>query len=364
MKNIITILILLLYGINSRGANVTISMGVLTGMDITPANILDFDVISHYQVDKTFKIQGKLQYRNTQHMVYYSANVVLHPGVNRLSGQSIRLQYSSSDLERLLSSGSKPLGAYEYCVTVTASQQVGEEQVAAITEDCVFGNNDDVFLIELNYPEDDAKIREFNPQLIWLVNSPLVGQLQYRVKVAELKPKQSKLSAIQRNNYVLDYQYNNVNALVYPVSGRPLKVAQPYVWTVDAYYRDILIGTAAPWQFTIVEDSLQEALPLTRAYYDFANSREPVVLNVGDTVKLKYNNLKNNMDLPVSIHLLKNGTEKEVYTDKMKLSVGWNYKDLLLRTSKMRHGKTYLLRFKIDGKQYDIPFKYNNVNRL
>lgn len=357
-------LVLFFCCVRGYGSGLTLSLGALTGTDLNIRNMMSYDVISNYPGDKTVRVQGKLQFRNTRHSVSYTAEIVLRPGVNHMAGRNIRLQYSSPDLQRLLESGMMPAGAYEYCVTLSEQQRSQEGNGQQETQDCVFGNNDELFIIELDYPEDGAQIKEFTPQLVWLVNSPLAGQLQYRVKVAEQQPKQSKIAAIQRNNFVLDYKYHTANALSYPVTGRPLRAGQPYVWTVDAYYNNILVGTAAPWTFTIVTDSVEKVIPFSRSYYDFAGSRQAVELQVSDTVKLKYNHTGGAAKIAYTVVLQDKGEEKDVYNSETELVTGWNYKDLVLQRGKLKHNKPYLLRFSIDGKSYKIPFRYYNINKL
>ncbi len=364
VRSLYVFLVLFFFCVNGYGSGLTLSLGALTGTDLNIRNLMSYDIISNYPGDRTVRVQGKLQFRNTRHSVSYTADVVIRPGVNPMAGRNIRLQYTSPDLQRLFESGMLPAGAYEYCVTLSEQQRSQEGNGQQETQDCIFGNNDELFIIELDYPEDGAKIKEYTPQLIWLVNSPLAGQLQYRVKVAEQQPKQSKIAAIQRNNFVLDYKYHSTNALSYPVSGRPLRAGQRYAWTVDAYYNDILLGTAAPYNFIIVTDSVEKAVPFSRSYYDFAGSRQAVELQVSDTVKLKYNHTGGAGKAAYTVLQQDKGTEKTVYSSETALVPGWNYKDLLLKRGKLRHNTAYLLRLHIDGKSYEIPFRYYNINKL
>ena len=346
------------------GSGFTLSLGNLSGTELGLRTLLHYEIYSSYPSEKTVRVQGQLRFRNTRHAVTYTADVVLRPGSNTMIGQPVRLQYSSTDLQRLLEAGAFPAGSYEYCVTVALPQRSQESQREEETQDCIFGNRDEQFLIELDYPEDGARIREYTPQLIWLVNSPLAGQLHYRIKVAEQQPKQSKLSALQRNNYVLDYKYHRMNALSYPATGRALLAGQWYVWTVDAYYNDILLGTAAPWRFIIVTDSVEKVLPFSRSYYDFAGSRQAVALQVSDTVKLKYEHTGGVVSIGYSIVQEDKDGERVIYSGELELHPGWNYKDLLLQRGKLRHKTAYQLRFRIGNNSYALPFRYHNIHKM
>lgn len=364
MKKILLLIICLIASISMYANGVTIMMSRLHAVDITNKNIFDFDIMSNYSTGKRLKLQGKLHFRNSRHVISYVGEITLQPGINSMRDKAIALQYTSNELKQLFSMGSLPSGSYEYCISITDPQQQNESGASMHFQECTFGNNDHVFLIELAYPEDDAKIKEFYPQLTWIVNAPIVSQLQYRVKLTEIRPKQNKITAIQRNNLLLDFKYHPVNSLNYPASGRQLQVNQPYVWTVDAYFKDILIGTAVPWKFTIIEDSAKKVIPLSRSYYDFATIRQQAALQITDTIKLKYDYAGMNTSIPYVVIKQEGGKDAILYEGKMELTPGWNYKNIAVKKSKHKHEKTYFIKFSIEGKTYEIPFKYIDSNKL
>src|SRR5690606_35880718 len=77
-------------------------------------------------------------------------------------------------------------------------------------------------------------------------------------------------------------------SMMYPVYGKPLEKFQPYAWTVDAYYKGILLGGAEPWQFTIIEDSLFTAIPRDPAFVDIKKENGSYNLYAPGKLKLKY----------------------------------------------------------------------------
>jgi hypothetical protein len=201
-----------------------------------------------------------LQYRNNPDLrIEYSFRSRLQPGVNVPEWKSVRpeFRYSSSALRDLFEVYKKlPQGIYEYCVSVQAGDHASEAPPGEVYSQCLYQKSDDLFLITLVEPEDEARIYEYYPMLSWIVNYPFASGLTYRIRVAELKDGQNAIAAVTRNNPV--YQERNLmqTSMIYPVSARPLRKFQTYAWTVDAYYKEILLGGADPWRFTIVEDSI------------------------------------------------------------------------------------------------------------
>ncbi len=340
---------------------VLVNMAPVDGLEITPDNILSFQVQSSMSRSSNTLFKGSIIYKNSNLRINFEFTYNLQPGMNIIPAGSIspRYTYSSTGLKELFETYKKlPQGIYEYCVTVRPDYQQSEIGVEDYTE-CVYHKSEDIFLINLLDPENDAKIYEYNPMLSWTVNYPFASELKYRIRVAEIKKGQNTVTAITRNNPVYDDKNLMQTSIIYPVYGKPLVKDQPYAWTVDAYYKGILLGGAEPWKFTIIEDSLLVGIPTNQSYYEFAASDIKGTLYAVDTLKLKYRSFDNADTLSF---VIRDESDKEVKYKKSEqaLSPGLNYIDLPFETTtSLKHQKKYKISIKNkQGKGFEVPFTY------
>ena len=231
---------------------------------------------------------------------------------------------------------------------------------------CVYQTVNDIFLINLITPENDAQLYEHNPMLSWMVNYPFASSLTYKLRLAEKKDGQNNENAIVRNNPI--FSDNNVfsTSIIYPVTAKPLQVHQPYAWTVDAYYKGILLGGAEAWNFTIIEDSfLTASIPKEIGYLDIRNEQVKDPVYAIGTLKLKY-------DLRVLKHdslllELKAG-DKVVKLKRPYLLAkhGNNRLDIDFTNSpRLKHLKMYTLHITNGKKEnFVVTFKYINPELL
>jgi hypothetical protein len=338
-------------------------------MELTPDNIFNYQVINNSGSSRDVTIHGTVRYKNSSMRFSYSFTTVLNAGVTMFSrdkATSPIWDFSSSALQELFFNYRKlPQGTYEYCVEVSVHNNSGDISGQIPINDCIYQRVDDIFLINLIDPENNAKIYEHYPMLSWIVNYPFASELSYRVRVAELKEGQSDENAITRNNPV--YQDNNVlsTGIVYPVTAKPLEIFQPYVWTVDAYYKGILLGGAEVWKFTIIEDSLLKNIPREQSYYEFATHNGDTRLYAVGELKLKY--LSDLADNVLSLQLLDvNDKEVKLPSNEIKLKAGDNRILIPLKDrSGVKHFKKYNLHITTkDNKSFIVPFVYVNPDYL
>lgn len=269
-----------------------VNLAAVDGLDLTPDNLFNFQVQSMRSAKTHALVQGAIRYRNTGMLIRYSFECDIQPGVNHMAGLALRpkYEYSAAALKELFQDFKRlPQGIYEYCVSVKPDYQVNEVTPGVVYDECTYHKSEDIFLINLIDPEDDARIYEYNPVLSWVANYSFAAGLEYRIRVAEIKSGQQAASAIARNNPVYEEKGLRQNSLSYPVYARPLVKDQPYAWTVDAYYKGILLGGAQPWKFTIVEDSLLQAVARNPAYVDIRREQGKYELYAPGILKLKYN---------------------------------------------------------------------------
>lgn len=348
-----------------QSGQVLVNLAALDGIPITPSNILQYQIQSGLERSSNTKVNGTIKFRNSDMRISYSYTMTLHPGVNIINANTVnaRFTYSSTALKELFELyGILPQGIYEYCVQVLPDYNNGEGDNLRFDE-CLYNKSEDLFLINLIMPEDDAKIYEYNPLLTWIANYPFASLLQYRIRVVELREGQNKEGAITRNNPVYDEKNLMQNSIVYPVYAKPLRVWQPYVWTVDAYYKGILLGGAAPWKFTVVEDSLLTGISKDPSYVDIAKETGTYQLYAPGILKLKYD-LKWALTDTLALQLLNEKGEdvKLKITKELAAKYGDNRYILnFMEEQPLKHKHNYtLLLHSREGKKYNILFQYIN----
>lgn len=346
-------------------AEVLVNLAPVDGIDITPDNILNFQIQSNLTKNSNALIKGTIRYRKSDLKISFQFEYMLRPGINIIPADRIRPQYdySSSALKELFEQHKRlPQGIYEYCVSVKPEYHQSEVTPGPVYDECVYHKSEDIFLINLVDPENNARIYEYNPLLTWTVNYPFVGALTYRIRVAEIKPGQNTVAAITRNNPIYDEKNLMQMSLAYPVYAKALEVNKSYAWTVDAYFRGLLLGGAEPWKFTIVEDSLLTGVPKDPSYVNIRKETGNYSFYAPGLLKIKYD-LEDLRTDSLSLQLLdKNNKEVKITPSALQAVYGDNrfiidFKD----TQPLKHLQSYRLLFHSQtGKTYHLLFKYVN----
>jgi len=343
-----------------------VNLAALDGIDISPDNLFNYQVQSGMSRKTHALITGTLQYRRSDMRLSYRFEYDLEPGINIIPVAAIHPQYtwSSGAFRELFQQYKKlPQGIYEYCVSVQPDYKSTEANPGPVVNECVYHKSEDIFLINLVDPENDAKIYEYHPMLSWTVNFPFASGLTYRLRVAEIRNGQNNAAAISRNNPV--YEERNLAQLsqVYPVYAKALEKFKPYAWTVDAYYKGILLGGAEPWRFTIIEDSLLSAIPLDPSYVDIKQERGSYNLYAPGVLKLKYILEETDRDV-LSLRLM-DKNQKEIKlreTSSLPAVHGDNRFTLDFKSNQpLKHLQVYTLELSSqNGAVYRVLFKYIN----
>lgn len=327
---------------NIYAQNILVNTAHLEGLDITPDNILGFQVQSMETANVNCRIEGTIRFRNSDHVIKYDFTYMIVPGINTFDPAVVHPQwtYSSSALRELFMYHKLlPQGTYQYCVTISPKIPGGDFTPGIKVDDCVFKQSKDLFSITLIEPENDAKIYEFNPMLTWVATYPFVNELTYKIRVAEIKDGQNTENAIVRNNPVYSESNLMANSIVYPVYAKPLRVWQPYAWTVDAYYKGILLGGAQPWKFTIVEDSLFNTFPVESSFVDINIDEGRNTYYAVGLIKIRYTEndfLKND----VTISFIRKG---EVHGEPIIWPVkrGVNFETIDVSKFRLKHNEAF-----------------------
>ena len=320
-----------------------VNMAGLEGLDITPDNMWGFQIQSFANVNTNCRITGSIQYRNANYAIRFNFPYTLKPGVNTFDAASINPQwtYSSTALRELFTYHKVlPQGTYQYCITVAPVLPGGEYVGSGQTDDCIYKQAADLFSITLLEPENNAKIYEYNPMLTWIATYPFAQELTYRIKIAEIRKGQTTESAIVRNNPV--YSENNLtaNSIVYPVYGKPLQVWQPYAWTVDAFYKGILLGGAQPWKFTIIEDSLHKILPDESSYVDINIDKGANTYYAVGQVKFRYEE-QDFLNNELTVNIIRNGSDSASTKFSWPVQRGVNFNSFDLTNTSLKHNEAF-----------------------
>lgn len=344
--------------------SVVVDLSLLTGIELTPDNVHNYRIINNYSELKDVTVSGTIRYRNSGLRASFEYTTKLYPGMNRFSSDVIlnpHWRFSDNALKELFFEyGKLPQGTYEYCVSVALTKLHTENDINDPVYDCVYQTVNDIFLINLVAPEDEAELYERYPMLSWVVNYPFAHALTYRIRVAALKEGQNKESAVMRNNPVFQEKNLLPTNIIYPATAKSLELFQPYVWTVDAYYKGLLLGGAETWQFTIIEDSLLDPKYRHQSYYDFDGHIGETSLNAYGELKLKYKVDKLRDTLYIDIV---NAKGKEILLPENKLGLvnGDNMIRIdLFNDVRLKHNQKYTLNATVNGKKYIIPFTYIN----
>jgi len=340
-----------------------VNMSLLDGLGVTPDNLMNFQVQSNLPKTTHALVTGTIRYRNSDLLVSYKMEYDLRPGVNVLQGSQPKMSYSSPALRELFEQYRMlPQGIYEYCVTITPDYNAGEILPGINVQECVYHKSEDIFLIDLVDPDNNAKIREYHPMLSWVVNYPFASQLQYRLRIAEVKQGQNNTAAITRNNPVYDERNLMQLSQVYPVYAKPLQKDQPYAWTVDAYYKGILLGGAQPWRFTIIEDSLLTAVSKDPSYVDIKKESGFFNMYAPGLLKLKYDLTELRTDSLQLTLLDANGKTVKMKEPSLKAQYGDNRFIInFYETMPLKHLQSYTLVIASQsGRTYRLLFKYVN----
>ena len=341
--------------------NIIINMAPIDGMAITPDNIFNY----HIQCTGSGPVQvkGSIRYRNSSMSMSYSFPYTLRQGINIINIDDIHPQWqvSSTSLQELFFTYRVlPEGTFEYCVTVTPSNTLKENK-NNIFDECLYHRSEDVFLINLIYPENKAKLLEYNPMLSWVANYSFSSELTYRIRVAEMKQGQNAANAVMRNQPIYDESNLMQNSIIYPVYAKPIEPNKWYAWTVDAYYKGLLLGGAACWQF-IIQDSIPPEVKTERSYIDIARETGTNHLTALGTLKLKYV-LDERMNDSLYLELFNDQNQKcKLSTTSLNAKYGDNRYELDLKTgSNLKHLAPYTLIIRTKtNHEYKLPFQYIN----
>ncbi len=329
-------------GLLAQSGMIYSDLNGLEGIALHPENVLSYKIINNSGKTIPVRVRGMLSLKSRPIRLQYEINKTLYPGENTFSeGEKKSVNWMSNEpaLKSLfLTHGNLPQGTFEYCVDLQP-QGTGNEQGATEAESsCIYYTQDDLFAINLIDPEDKAVVYEKYPVFSWVASYPFASELTYRIRVAEQKPGQNPANAIARNNPMWQDNQLSATTAIYPVTGRPLEYGQPYVWTVDAYYKGLLLGGAETWRFMLVEDSLLKDLPRETSYIDVNKDKGINKYYLVGNMKLKYSE-KEFVKNQVTISILRKGKPVLSKSILWDIKRGDNFFEYDLNKANIRHSQ-------------------------
>ncbi len=346
-----------------------LNLSPLDGVVLTPDNLFGFALQSNMPAATEAVVKGSMRYREGGHYFTYTFRTTVRPGLNRFEGVSLRPEWNFSGAafrELFQEYHLLPQGTYEYCISITPTGSNGELIPGEKVDECLYGKSEDLFLINLVDPENGAKLHEHYPVFSWIANYPFASQLTYRIRVAEIKEGQNTVNAVVRNNPVYTESNLPQTTTTYPVYGTLLKRFQPYAWTVDAYYKGILLGGAESWKFTIVEDSEMVGIPRESSFVDIRKEQNAATYWAVGDARLKYT-LEDRSELKLHISVLdQSGNTVHVKDAALEARFGDNrYIIDLKNRAKLKHLKRYTLVINSEvGETFHLNLKYVDPDLL
>jgi len=355
-------------GSNAQASQLTVDLSGVDGIELSPGNVFNYRIDNRSNQSQQVTVTGRLQYRRSNLGFTYKYTALLQPGNNdmRNNAHSPSWTYTDNALRELFQTYNKlPQGTYEYCIIVQVNRG-GESNGSDQPEACVYNTVDDIFLINLMSPENDAKLHEFNPMLSWVVNYHFASELTYRVRVAELKKGQTPVAAMTRNNPVYQDSHVMTTSTVYPVTAKPLEKWQSYVWTVDAYYKGILLGGAEVWKFMIIDDELLKGGPMETSFVDIRQEQSHTAYYAVGKIKIKYVEEEKPRETLKIVLRNDKGKVVKLQQDGLQAVAGDNRFEIDLGgQADLKHMGHYTLELSnSNGAIYTLPLTYVNPDLL
>lgn len=163
--------------------------------------------------------------------------------------------------------GLLPVGSYNACYALFRVMGDASEQVS---EDCIPFDVQPLSPPELTYPRDSADLDIAPTAFTWIPPTPdkMFNQLQFDIRIAEIKPGQRAEQAIQENMPLYQGAALRMPTLSYPHSAPTFKEGTWYAWQVVARDAGTYAARTESWVFRVHaatrEQDPAQGLPFVR----------------------------------------------------------------------------------------------------
>jgi hypothetical protein len=371
MKQKLKLFVFLLVGlsgqVNAQTNQLQIIMDEIESSQIDSKSIFNYHFLNLGEQIQNCSVVGEIRFRGNNSFIKYSYTSNINKGDNSFASLTVKplFTYSDNNIKKLFEQyHTLPSGSFSYCIYIYQRASLEQNQ-NLIAEDCIYGNNINSLLINLVNPEDKAKLSEQYPMFNWIVNSNIQSELDYRLRVTDLKDGQNPQNAILRNRAILDEKGIKGFQLVYPINSPLLEKWQYYVWTVDAYYKNLLLGSAETWKFVLVDDSITDIVPKEVSYLELNIENGSNLQLIPGILKLKYieNKVRNNK---LTIRILNENHKLLGDLKVWDVVYNENFKEFdLTKNAIFKHRKVYFIQITDEsGNSFTVKLKYFNPEFL
>lgn len=189
----------------------------------------------------------------TEVAIFESVPVLLQPGLNAFTEANLQLtdlKFPEARLGAALKSGnSLPPGGYIACI------QIRSEEGIVLASSCQEVEVSPISVPVLVYPQNEAAIREFQPNFSWTPALIEGGAdlVDYELSLFELRAEQNATAALARNRPIYRQKAQGNTQLAYPTTAPKLIAEREYVWQVNAFYKGYPMGASEYSSFKIGE---------------------------------------------------------------------------------------------------------------
>ncbi len=168
---------------------------------------------------------------------------------NLNSYEPIDVQYFQKNFKSKLASngGTFPAGIYKVEVSCNLAGEGFTEPLGKY----IYNITSELMMpIQLISVYNNDTIEEENPMFNWIPPYPLpAGNISYEFELTEIKPNETPISAIGRNQPLLKTNVLNQNSLFYSTNTPQLIPGKEYAWHVNAYLNGNYLSGSETWRF-------------------------------------------------------------------------------------------------------------------
>lgn len=253
MKNIFFILITACF-INQAIGQVTIASAMYTTYHITPASIVQLNVLNTQSNSVEVVVESVVYNSNNEAILTVkSLPIWLKPGLSSLANQSLSfssVQYAPTKQAEYVKNMRKvPSGIYRFCSTI-----YGVRNTEAFDYSCEDVSSDFSDFLVLAYPLDKDTVTVKNPLLVWNHSEPfdiLLPGEYYKMSLVALKEGQSAEDALNMNIPLFSKDFLTSHQVQYPVDAPALTPGSTYAWQVQKITKSTVVNKSEAWQFIV-----------------------------------------------------------------------------------------------------------------
>ncbi|SIN69156.1 hypothetical protein [Chitinophaga niabensis] len=285
-------------------------------------------------------------------------NLIVSKGAKQLQVNDVmpvQYEYLSAVIDRSVN-GLLPAGNYLACYTLMVEGDKGN----TYREDCIPVTIEPVSPPLLNMPANQSELETKQPQFTWIPPAPagMFNNLNYEMRVAEIREGQSAAEAVQQNIPVFRVNRQREMYLNYPAGAAKLDTGKNYAWTVIAKNGELFAAQAEVWTFRI--KALQHVVSRNNdVYTQLRKSLDGRVVYASGPLQLAYVNETADSTVQYELIALED-QNKVLHNGDLRVKRGNNFLDVPLgKRNKFTEGKSYLFRLRNGRQEYwQLKFIY------